>query len=489
MRVDKYVTFNRKKPIFTDKNFIDDEEDDHKKVKIISNTQKDIKLDEVKDNSKIIHLKEKDIKDPYNLPDNVSKMNTKHKNDNKTFDMVFLGFEDDKPIIKKKIDNAYLYGEPSEKSLQLSNWQTEKGTSNPLNQRLKSIETGESLDDIHRVEKDIDSLVNMEVSNILNKLNEDKNDDLESVDKTIKDEGRKKRTIEMMKNVYNNAETEIKENKTGKRKHLKANIKPILEQERFDDAFEKNEEAFAKQKRKKAQREEKINKAASTIQDKFKKFKETKQKVKEDKENKAASTIQDKFKVFKEAKQKNKAATNIQKIVRGKLSKDKVETLKLGDSNIQQIEKIKERNDAANKAATNIQKVVRGKQGKKKANTQLVKSIIDDLIDEGFQTPIQAQASVTDTTSTPVKGHRVKGTMILDTPNKITLYENNVSILSSGSPLSDSDIKGVRTAIKLISDNQIKPGTLKNPVKLLEKLNQAKQIAALKTIQKKSPKK
>ena len=79
--------------------------------------------------------------------------------------------------------------------------------------------------------------------------------------------------------------------------------------------------------------------------------------------------------------------------------------------------------------------------------------------------------------------------MILDTPNKITLYENNVSILSSGSPLSDSDIKGVRTAIKLISDNQIKPGTLKNPVKLLEKLNQAKQIAALKTIQKKSPKK
>ena len=247
MRVDKYVTFNRKKPIFTDKNFIDDEEDDHKKVKIISNTQKDIKLDEVKDNSKIIHLKEKDIEDPYNLPDNVSKMNTKHKNDNKTFDMVFLGFEDDKPIIKKKIDNAYLYGEPSEKSLQLSNWQTEKGTSNPLNQRFETIETGESLDDIYRVEKDIASLVDVKVTNILNKLNKDENDDLESVDKMIKDNDRKK-PIELIKNVYDNAENEIKENITGKRKHLKANIKPVLEQESFDDSFEKNEEAFAKQK-------------------------------------------------------------------------------------------------------------------------------------------------------------------------------------------------------------------------------------------------
>ena len=102
MRLDNYVILNKKKFITSDKDLLEDEEDNHKRVKFVNNTQQDNNLDEVKDNSKIIHLKEQNIKDPYNLPDHISKINDIHNKDNKNFDMAFLEFEDNIPIKNKK---------------------------------------------------------------------------------------------------------------------------------------------------------------------------------------------------------------------------------------------------------------------------------------------------------------------------------------------------------------------------------------------------
>ena len=44
---------------------MEDDEDNHKRVKFVNNTQQDNNLDELKSNSKIIHLKEQYIKDPF----------------------------------------------------------------------------------------------------------------------------------------------------------------------------------------------------------------------------------------------------------------------------------------------------------------------------------------------------------------------------------------------------------------------------------------
>ena len=154
--MDNYLIKNKNKlNINTDSlNFIGD---DHKHFKIVSN-KIDNKLDDVEDHSRIIHLKPQNINDPYNLPDSVNKFKIFDINES-DFNNFVMGF--DEPSLRfrgtKKIENAYLYGEPSEKEIMVSNYQTESGTNNDLNQKLLQAETGESIEDIKDTQNLVDS--------------------------------------------------------------------------------------------------------------------------------------------------------------------------------------------------------------------------------------------------------------------------------------------------------------------------------------------
>jgi hypothetical protein len=240
MRLDNYVILNKKKFITSDKDLLEDEEDNHKRVKFVNNTQQDNNLDESKDNYKIIHLKEQNIKDPYNLPDHISKINDIHNKDNKNFDMAFLGFEDNIPIKNKKIDNAYLYGEPSVEELKVSNWQTEEGVSNPLNQRFKSIETGESLDDI----KDTENFVDKEVQKIINEL--EKSDDENF--KRIRDNETDEDIINAKIKHHIKFREGLQQQERDNIKTLKADIKPVIHNKKVMDLTKKNVENKAAKK-------------------------------------------------------------------------------------------------------------------------------------------------------------------------------------------------------------------------------------------------
>ena len=152
-------------------NYIDD---DHKHFKIISN-QIDNNLDEVKDNFKLHNIKESNIKDFDNLPQNIEKYKIREINQS-DFNNEFLGFDD--PVLNykgtRKIENAYLYGEPTSKEIMISNLQNEAGTSNIINQKKQSIETGESIEDIINASNYIDKQSNNEVENILNQIEKEK---------------------------------------------------------------------------------------------------------------------------------------------------------------------------------------------------------------------------------------------------------------------------------------------------------------------------
>ena len=130
-----YLTKQKKRNINLN-DFNDFINDDHKHYKITSNKNDD-KLDEVKENYKIPHIKASNIKDFDNLPEKVDKYKIREINQ-KEFNNEFMGFDD--PLLNykgtRKIENAYLYGEPSSKELMISNLQTESGTSNKLNDKL-----------------------------------------------------------------------------------------------------------------------------------------------------------------------------------------------------------------------------------------------------------------------------------------------------------------------------------------------------------------
>ena len=190
-------------------NYIDD---DHKHFKIISN-QIDNNLDEVKDNFKLHNIKESNIKDFDNLPQNIEKYKIREINQS-DFNNEFLGFDD--PVLNykgtRKIENAYLYGEPTSKEIMISNLQNEAGTSNIINQKKQSIETGESIEDIINASNYIDKQSNNEVENILNQIEKEKTVNRGKVDKILTNRGLKKELT----------------NVTTNKKFYKANIQPIV---------------------------------------------------------------------------------------------------------------------------------------------------------------------------------------------------------------------------------------------------------------------
>ena len=156
----------------------EDEFDTHQKIKIIPNTKEDEYVKEIYDSHmKIILPKNEIIKDSYDLPYNVKPLHIQSNNkDKRELDLLLLGFEDNEPIEYKKIENASLFGNPTAGDLQLSNMQTEQGVSNPLNNKIRQAQTGESLDDI----KDADNFIDTQVQKIINELEK-------KYDKNIKD--------------------------------------------------------------------------------------------------------------------------------------------------------------------------------------------------------------------------------------------------------------------------------------------------------------
>ena len=117
MRLDKYVITNLKKLDIDIDNL--NKDDNHKVGKLIPATKEDKEL--------------------FKLIGDNTPVDIKPKN--------FELLSDKKPSNNNKIDNAYLYGVPSDQELQLSNWQSEQGLNNKLNDKILQAETGESFED------------------------------------------------------------------------------------------------------------------------------------------------------------------------------------------------------------------------------------------------------------------------------------------------------------------------------------------------------
>ena len=235
--MDNYLIKNKNKlNISIDSlNFIGD---DHKHFKVVSN-KLDNNINDVEEHSKIIHLKEQNINDPYNLPDTVSKFKILDINES-DFNNLVMGYDD--PSLRfrgtKRIQNAYLYGEPSEKEIMVSNWQTEEGISNDLNQKILQAQTGESFEDIKGAQSSVDSEYDKGLNDILEQLNKDKEIIKEKINKN---DPLETRTIEEVEKEYDDLKEEKKElNKKGKIKE-KANIKPVIERiKKIDTLTKKN---------------------------------------------------------------------------------------------------------------------------------------------------------------------------------------------------------------------------------------------------------
>ena len=215
MDIMNYFTKQKKRNINLN-DFNDFINDDHKHYKITSNKNDD-KLDEVKENYKIPHIKASNIKDFDNLPEKVDKYKIREINQ-KEFNNEFMGFDD--PLLNykgtRKIDNAYLYGEPSSKELMISNLQTESGTNNKLNDKLLSIETGESIEDIKDANQYVDNERNEEIDKILNAIENEPR---------ITKQNKLNKELEILKENKKIDKAKYYENE----KTNKALIKPIIE--------------------------------------------------------------------------------------------------------------------------------------------------------------------------------------------------------------------------------------------------------------------
>lgn len=246
-----------------------DAPDDHKHYKIISNKY-DNKLDEVKDNSKIPHLKEQKVYDSIKLPEynkvNKFKRGTINESD---FDMLLLGFDEPNSFKFKgikKLDNAYLYGKPSEKQIMISNYRTEEGVPNKLNQRLKSIETGESIEVIKDAEQKIEFDYNEELKKVINEI--------AAGNVPPKDENAKKQLKESLEEGIDEVKNKRKENIKNK-----VYIKKVIDE--VKDKREENEE--------KRKFEQELDKAMKEYEQEDKEEQEEKKKQKLDKVQKLIS--------------------------------------------------------------------------------------------------------------------------------------------------------------------------------------------------------
>ena len=232
-----YIVMN-KIDFNNESNHIDfeDQFDTHQKIKIIPNTKEDEEVKEIYDShKKVILPKNEIIKDSYNLQYDVKPLNIQSNNDKRELDLLLLGFEDNEPLEYNKLDNAILFGNPSPGDLQLSNMQTEQGVSNPLNNKIRQAETGESLEDIKSYDSNVDNKVDLAVENILKQLDETYISDKESLKRKrfIKNSDK----IESMKQMHSKLKEDKLEEEMKRIQQkikLKANIKPIIEKQKSE---------------------------------------------------------------------------------------------------------------------------------------------------------------------------------------------------------------------------------------------------------------
>ena len=135
----------------------------------------------------------------------------------------------------KKIDNAYLYGVPSDQELQLSNWQTEQGVGNPLNDKIRQAQTGESFEDIKQYDNKVENNVDTAVDSILKQL--------ELTNESEKESLKRKRFIKNSdkKEIIKEMDLELQEKKHEEKvkgqfekARLKAQIKPVIEKQKIE---------------------------------------------------------------------------------------------------------------------------------------------------------------------------------------------------------------------------------------------------------------
>ena len=293
-----YLTKQKKRNINLN-DFNDYINDDHKHYKITSNKNDD-KLDEVKENYKIPHIKASNIKDFDNLPEKVDKYKIREINQ-KDFNTEFMGFDD--PLLNykgtRKIDNAYLYGEPSSKELMISNLQTESGTSNAINQKLQSIETGESIEDIKDAHNYIDSDIKFhdEVNKIINAIENEKSQIASSSQPEYIKKIRNSILDENKNDEINRINNKIKSNK--------AKIKPIIQHNKSNSLLDIDVDDIIQDDKEK-QAKNKISNLVKNIKDK------REAKVKEINEKKeAANKIQNFSKNIKAKKEGKEMIKNI----------------------------------------------------------------------------------------------------------------------------------------------------------------------------------
>lgn len=238
-------------------------------------------------NIKIIDLKTPIIKELDKIPNNLETYKIEDM-DKKKYNFLVFGIDD--PIFynnktNKSIDNKFLYGDPSPKELMISNFQTESGTSNNLQNKLLQNQTGESLDDINEANETIDNVYKNEIDRLMNKLNKEKEKNSLSLQP------------EYLKEIKNQVVEEETSNNIEKLKNkklkIKANIKPVIQNAIYSDD--------KKQKIKENEAKEKINDFVKNIKDK---------KVNKEK-NDAATKIQNFSKNIKAKKEGKEMIKNI----------------------------------------------------------------------------------------------------------------------------------------------------------------------------------
>jgi len=182
------------------------------------------------------------IYDPYNLPDKIEVKRPNVTFDEKLFDEFIIGFHDTRSIneLNKRPTSYYIFNQPTNKDIMISNLKTEGGTSNDLNNRIIENQTGESLVDIKAANETIDDIYKSEVNNILNQIDLEKKSlknliadnkknakqgDIENVNKTKILESKLNETIENEKEN----KTKVLDNLNERKIKHKANIKPIIE--------------------------------------------------------------------------------------------------------------------------------------------------------------------------------------------------------------------------------------------------------------------
>ena len=196
------------------------------------------------DKSNIRTANETNIYDPFDLhlPENVEKYKYATINEDE-IDELFLGFVDKEPIKHKQLDNVYKFGNPTPEQFRLSNWQTEQGTSNRLNQQIMGIETNEDIEDIVESQfigdKKLDERFKNEVDDIMTKLDKDFKDIDEKIEinKETLPKNVAKKENKVLKNMQNILKentkldiNDVKEDRDKMKKGMKekASIKPVI---------------------------------------------------------------------------------------------------------------------------------------------------------------------------------------------------------------------------------------------------------------------